>query len=74
MKTRYLVVNKEILDEHPDFLVEGAATVSQRLAITGTLAQFDPTLGSRLGSNWWLNKVVVIRIRHLAVSNFAVRG
>lgn len=35
VKTRYMVVNKEILDEHPDFLVEGAATVSQRLAITG---------------------------------------
>ncbi|XP_024358417.1 type III polyketide synthase B [Physcomitrium patens] len=35
VKTRYLVVNKEILDEHPEFLVDGAATVSQRLAITG---------------------------------------
>jgi len=40
VKTRYLVVNKEILDAHPDFLVEGAATVSQRLAITGT--NWDP--------------------------------
>jgi hypothetical protein len=37
VKTRYLVVNKEILDEHPEFLIEGAATVSQRLAITGML-------------------------------------
>jgi predicted naringenin-chalcone synthase len=35
VKTRYMVLNSEIMQNNPKFLVPGAATVSDRLALTG---------------------------------------